>query len=77
MSGWEKVALVLAAVFLVQYWLAVHMYLRAGDPFGHRNYWGADVGTFLLAAVCWFCSVAWAVVVWRHWLLRLFVKRKR
>jgi uncharacterized membrane protein len=76
LTAWEKVALVVAAVFLVQYWLAVLGFLRSGNPFGHRNYWSQDVGAFLLAAVCYAGTIAWVVVVWRHWVLHRLARRK-
>ena len=39
------------ALFLSMYWLKLFLYLESDNPFGHKNYWGADVGTYLLMAL--------------------------
>ena len=42
--GWYWAAVVAGALFLLQYWLELLTLIAAGDPWGHKNYWGGDVG---------------------------------
>ena len=77
LTGWEKVGLVVAAIFLLQYWLVVFLNVRSGNPFAHQNYWGQNVGTLLLAAICFFGTLTALILVWRHMILNLLVHKKK
>jgi len=72
LTAWEKVGLLVACIFLAIYWTQALSYLESGDAWGHRNYWGQHIGTFLLIAVLAVASVAFFVVVWRFWFSRYF-----
>ena len=74
LTGWEKVGLAVAFVFLLIYWEKALHYLTAGDAWGHSNYWGHPVGTYLLIAVLLTGSVAFISIVWRFWISRYFQK---
>lgn len=72
LRSWEKIGLAIAFIFLVVYWTKVFHYYISGDAWGHSNYWGQPVGTFLLIAVLLVGSVAFVAILWRYWLSRLF-----
>lgn len=72
LTGWQKVGLVGACIFLAIYWTQAIIYLEAGNAWGHGNYWGQPVGTFLLIAVLAVASLAFFVVLWRFWFSRYF-----
>src|SRR5512139_2230020 len=72
LTGWQKVGLVVACIFLAIYWTQAINYLEAGNAWGHGNYWGQPVGTFLLIAVLAVASVAFLVVLWRLLFSRYF-----
>ena len=69
MNRWEKTGVFVAAIFLAIYWTEVITHFKTGNPYAHKNYWGQDIGTFSLAAICFLGTIALVVVCWRHWFL--------
>lgn len=72
LTNWEKVGLIVAFIFLLIYWTKALHYLASGNAWGHSNYWGQPVGTFLLVAVLLAGSVAFIAALWRYWLSGVF-----
>ena len=64
--GWYWTALIVGALFLIQYWAEFFVLVRNGDPWGHKNYWGADVGTYLILAVLVVATPAYLWMAWKH-----------
>lgn len=72
LTGWEKVGLLVAFIFLTIYWTKALSYLKSENPWGHNNYWGQSVGTFLLIAMVMAGSAALIAILWRFWASRYF-----
>jgi hypothetical protein len=75
LTKWETIGLTIAFIFLVVYWTKAFHYYVSGNAWGHSNYWGQPVGTFLLIAVLLAGSVAFVAILWRYWLSRLFEEK--
>ena len=58
---------VLGGLFLLQYWALFIIKYTNGDPWSHRNYWNADVGTYLVLAILLVATPAYLFVLWRNW----------
>ena len=71
-TGWRKTGLIVAFIFLMIYWAKAISYFTSGDPWGHSNYWGQAVGTFLLFAVLVIGSITFLVIAWRFWMSKYF-----
>ena len=65
--GWYFAGLVIGALLLANSWLNFFVMYRAGNVWGYKNYWGADVGIFLLLAVLIAATPAYVVAAWRYW----------
>jgi len=61
------ISLVIGGLFLLQYWAQFFVSFDAGDPWSHKNYWGADVGTNLLFAVLVIATPIYFYLAWKHW----------
>ena len=59
--------LVLGGLFIIQYWAQFFVSLNAGDPWSHKNYWGADVGTSILLAILVVATPIYFFMAWQHW----------
>ena len=59
--------LVVAALFLVQYWLKFLIAIEAGDAVVHKNYWGQSVGTYLLLAVLLVATPVYFYLAWKYY----------
>jgi len=57
---------IVGALFLTMYWLKMFLYIESNNPFGHKNYWGADVGTYLLFAILIVVTPVYIFAVWKH-----------
>jgi hypothetical protein len=74
----EKTGMVVGGVFLVVHWAMVVYYLASGDLYGgYSSRLASDSGTYLFVAMVFGVTIFWAVVLWRHWLLRLFGRRTK
>ena len=65
-KGLYWTSIIVGALLLSMHWLKVFIYIESDNPFGHENYWGADVGTYLLLAVLIVLTPAYLFVVWKH-----------
>jgi len=61
------ILLFLGGLFLIQYWAQFFVSLNAGDPWSHKNYWGADVGTNILLAILVAATPIYFFMAWKHW----------
>ena len=61
------IGLILGGLFLVQFWAQYFISVDAGDPWSHRNYWGADVGTNILLAILLVATPVYFYMAWKHW----------
>ena len=61
------ILLVLCGLFLIQYWAQFFISLDAEDPWSHKNYWGADVGTNILLAILVVATPIYFFVAWKNW----------
>ncbi|MGY8794948.1 MAG: hypothetical protein ACKVJN_07440 [Woeseiales bacterium] len=56
---------------LTQYWMRFFVAVSIGDPWSHKNYWGAEVGTTIVLSVLIVATPAYFVAAWRyrshHW----------
>ena len=59
--------MVLGALFLIQYWAQFFNSVAEGDPWSHKNYWGADVGTNILLAILVVGTPVYCYLGWKHW----------
>ena len=76
LTRWERVALVVSALVLLNLWIEVLGLAAAGSPWGHINFKLQWVGTFQLALIVYAGSVAWLFALWRHELARtVWVRR--
>jgi hypothetical protein len=66
-KGWYWTAVVVGALFLVQYWIRFLALVANGDPWGYENYWGADVGTWLVLAILLIATPAYLFAAWKYW----------
>ena len=53
-------------VFIVILWVTVISYIKSGNYFGHSNYMGLPVGTFLLLPVLIVATGVFIYAVWKH-----------
>lgn len=69
-SGLRKnsywIFLIIGGLFLTQYWAQVYIMIAANEPVSHKNYWGADVGTYLLLAVLVMSTIFYFYMAWTH-----------
>lgn len=74
----ERTGMVVGGVFLLVHWAMVVYYLASGDLYGgYSSRLAGDSGTFLFLAMVLAVTIFWAVVLWRHWLLRRFARRTK
>ncbi len=70
--------MVVGGVFLLVHWAMVVYYLASGDLYGgYSSRLASDSGTFLFLAMVLGVTIFWAVILWRHWLLRRFTRRTK
>lgn len=61
------ILLVIGGLCLIQYWAQFYISFKAGDPWSHRNYWGAEVGTNNLLAILIVATPLYFFMAWKHW----------
>jgi hypothetical protein len=65
-KGWYWTTVLLGALFLIQYWIEFLSNLESGNIAGYKNYWGADVGVYLLLAVLLILTPTLFYLAWKH-----------
>jgi hypothetical protein len=58
---------IIGALFLSMYCLELFVYIESNNPWGHKNFWGTDVGTYLLMAILLVRTPAFLFAVWKHY----------
>ena len=60
------IALTVGAIFLFKYWVQFFILVSDNDPWGHKNYWGGDVGTYLILGVLLAATPIYIIYAWRY-----------
>ena len=66
-KGLYWTTVVLSGLFLIQYWLKFLFNFELGNVAGYKNYWGADVGIYLMLAVLLVSAPAFLYLAWKHY----------
>jgi len=53
-------------IFLLILWVTLISYVKSGNYFGHSNYMGLSVGTFLLLPALIVATGVFIYAVWKH-----------
>jgi len=58
---------IIGTLFLTMYWIKALVYLENNNFWGHKNYWGADVGTFLILAALIVLTPSFIYGCWKYY----------
>lgn len=64
--GWYWAAVLIGAVFLIQYWMEFLVNFESGNVVAYQNFWGADVGIYVLLPVLLIITPMFLYFAWKY-----------